>query len=87
MKHKHILLLADNESSILLTPEALEEYIMKTEISIAKNSQEVFDFYLTDEKLQMQKNPILFFWLAKSQYAMAIRFFGKSRPIQISKKS
>lgn len=44
MKPIHILLVEDNEGDILLTKEALEEYKIVTQISIALDGKEAIDF-------------------------------------------
>jgi CheY-like chemotaxis protein len=55
----HILLVEDNEGDILLTSEALEEYKVKTEISIAKNGQEALDFLFKRGEFMNKKTPDL----------------------------
>lgn len=48
MKNKltpaHVLLVEDNEGDILLTLDAFEEIKLETQVSIARNGQEAWDF-------------------------------------------
>jgi CheY-like chemotaxis protein len=55
----HILLVEDSEGDILLTSEALEEYKVKTEISVAKNGQEALDFLFKRGAFMNEKTPDL----------------------------
>lgn len=43
-KLAHILLVEDNEGDILLTLDAFEESKLETQVSVARNGQEAFDF-------------------------------------------
>lgn len=44
MKPIHILLVEDNEGDIILTRDALEEYKIITQLSIARDGKEALDF-------------------------------------------
>lgn len=61
MKSKtvHILLVEDNEGDILLTQDAFEESKLNTEISVARNGQEAFDFLYNKGAFTEAKKPDL----------------------------
>lgn len=59
LKPAHILLVEDNEGDILLTLEALEEFKVKAEISVAKNGKDALDYLYRRNEFSAAKRPDL----------------------------
>lgn len=57
LRPAHVLLVEDNEGDILLTLEAFEESKVITEVSVARNGQEAFDFLFQQGDFKDAKRP------------------------------